>query len=351
LRAAAEFEDDGWIPRFPGRAIRSFHINAVSSPWARWSELVQLFIEAKEDRELLQVFVNTVLGETWEERGQRLAVTELEARAEVWVRADKSRIEVPDGVGVLCAGVDVQGDRFELLVRGYGVGWETWDIFHERIVGDIQVETTQARLRALLFRTFEHAGGRRLPIAATMIDSGYEAVTVYGLVDPLESSNVWASKGDDGSPKNEILTRGTRPNRASVTLWSIGTFKAKKDLFNRLRPEIRPGPRFVHLRKADQEYCNGFDAEYFAQFGAEKIVVERGVPRFRAIRERNEAIDLQVLADSAFRGLGTAMLELLPDLVERARQEPDAEPEAEDAPMGGSDGGDWATGGGQWGRW
>ena len=34
--------------------------------------------------------------------------------------------EVPTGVGVLVAAVDVQGDRLEAVVKGYGAGEESW---------------------------------------------------------------------------------------------------------------------------------------------------------------------------------------------------------------------------------
>jgi phage terminase large subunit GpA-like protein len=54
---------------FTGHA--SFHIWAAysSSPNASWSQLVQEFLDAKSDPLKLKTFVNTVLGETWQERG------------------------------------------------------------------------------------------------------------------------------------------------------------------------------------------------------------------------------------------------------------------------------------------
>jgi hypothetical protein len=43
---------------------------------------------------------------------------------------------VPDGVTVLTAGVDVQNDRLELLVRGWGKGQESWLIDRKVFEGD-----------------------------------------------------------------------------------------------------------------------------------------------------------------------------------------------------------------------
>jgi phage terminase large subunit GpA-like protein len=40
--------------------------------------------------------------------------------------AERYAAEVPSGVGVLVAPVDVQGDRLECAVKGYGAGEESW---------------------------------------------------------------------------------------------------------------------------------------------------------------------------------------------------------------------------------
>ena len=50
---------------------------------------------------------------------------------------DRLRIGVvPEGVRFLTAAVDVQANRFELLVRGWGIGAESWVIDHRRISAD-----------------------------------------------------------------------------------------------------------------------------------------------------------------------------------------------------------------------
>ena len=61
-----------WIPQRPERShrTRSYHINALYSPLGlglRWIEIVHLWLEAQGDRTKLKVFINTVLGEPWED--------------------------------------------------------------------------------------------------------------------------------------------------------------------------------------------------------------------------------------------------------------------------------------------
>src|SRR5262249_43510729 len=91
-----------------------FHISTLCAPigWRSWADCAREFRVANEalengDPTKLKKFVNTVLGETWEERGQSFEATDLKNRLEGYAA------EVPAGVGILTASVDVQGDRLE----------------------------------------------------------------------------------------------------------------------------------------------------------------------------------------------------------------------------------------------
>ena len=71
------------------------------------------FLEAKDRPELLQVFVNTVLGETFAVTGERVEAGPLVHRAEAY-----DGESLPDEVLVVTAGVDVQDDRLEVQLIG-----------------------------------------------------------------------------------------------------------------------------------------------------------------------------------------------------------------------------------------
>ena len=111
--------------RFPG-----FHLSALYSPWVTWAELAALWLEKKRSPEELKTFINLQLGEPWEERDQAFEPTDLASRAEKYPE------QIPHGVGVLTAFVDVQADRLELSIRGWGEREESWLIGHHRIYGD-----------------------------------------------------------------------------------------------------------------------------------------------------------------------------------------------------------------------
>jgi len=303
--------------------------------------------------------VNTKLAEPWEDRGERVSSSDLEARAEVYVTRDGEPVEVPHGVGILTMGVDVQGDRLELLVRGWGAGEESWDILHERIYGDPEAMDTWSRLEGMRARQYRHASGAPMPIMAGMVDSGYATDAVYRYVRPLEFQHTYAAKGDNGAAGNPPLRRPTRGNAAGVRVWALGTFALKDWTLKRLRIQ-RPGARYIHLRAPDHELCNGFDAEYFAQFEGEKVVTDivkgsrQPRRRFVQIRKRNEALDLHALALAALMSQGRAIREALPDLAAQLGQwvsDPVPEDPEGSAPTPDVEESDWGTGGGRWGRW
>ena len=71
-------------------------------------EAVGEFLRAKKLPETLRVFVNTYLGETWEDEGERIDDLGLFDRREDY--------KFPDEIILLTAGVDIQDDRIECEV-------------------------------------------------------------------------------------------------------------------------------------------------------------------------------------------------------------------------------------------
>lgn len=320
--------DDG-EPVRDGKARRlGFHFSAlvVLLAGSEWPRLVREWLEAQGKPEKLQAFVNLVLAETWEDEGE-VKPEALAARAKVYVDDKGEPVEVPDGVGLLVAGVDVQVDRLELAVRGFGAGEQSWLIAHRRIYGDPERPETWQRLDAMLTRTYRHEKGAEMSIACALIDAGYLKPQVYEFVREREHRGVYASIGVDHRAR-EPLSRPKRRNRHGVKPWTIGTTAYKDLLFARLKIQ-RPGPGYMH-------FCADADAEYFAQLTAEKAqwVTEGGrrVRRYIQLRERNEAIDLEVLCLAAMHIYTSGDTSILARLAEEARQPPEA-PKAEDAPV------------------
>ena len=112
-----------------------------------------------------------------------------------------------------------------------------------------------------------------------------------------------------------------------VKLWTVDTWELKTRVFHRVRI-AQPGPGYMHFCRPTG---TGADAEYFAQFGAEvrkKVRIGgRYQYRFVEVRERNEAIDLEVYALAALLSMGAPVLDRLVELAEVAGSPP---PDADD---------------------
>jgi len=279
-----------------GRTV-GFHISGLYSPvgWKSWAQCAAEFLKVKEDPFRLKTWVNTVLGETWEERGDSVAAGTLISRLERYPG------EVPNGVGVLVAAVDVQGDRLEAVVKGFGGGEESWLVAFTQLHGDPAREAVWFDLDKFLTQTFDHVSGRKLKVECTVVDSGgAHTEHVYRYARARYSRRVFPIKGGSvaGRP---LVERPSTHNRYRIPLFVLCVDTGKDMVFSRLRI-TSPGPGFVHLP-------DWADEEYLAQLTAEKAIRKymkgRGAVReWIKLRERNEALDLEVYALAALHILG-----------------------------------------------
>jgi len=111
-----------WIAEAPFNGAIGFHLNELYSPWVTIAQMVAEFLKAKKLPETLKTWVNTSLGESWEESGESIEADVLLQRKESW------GTDAPEPVVLVTAGVDVQGDRLEIEVKGWGIGEECWSL-------------------------------------------------------------------------------------------------------------------------------------------------------------------------------------------------------------------------------
>ena len=281
-----------WIAEGEAGRVAGFHLNEMYSPWRTWSEMAQDFIEAKKHTETLKTFINTSLGETWEEQGEQLDAEILYSR-----REEYSSI-VPAAVLVLVAGVDVQDDRIELEVVGYGMGEESFGIEYRTIYGDLSQPEIWAKLDAVLLQTYDHENGAKLRINAACIDSGgHFTKMVYAFVKGKKARRVFAIKGMGGTGRPIVTAprkTKTGTQKAAIDLFTVGTDEAKSTIMSRLK--VTEGAGLCH-------WPLKYDLEYFHQLTAEKVITKfkRGFKSKEWVktRPRNEALDIRVYAYAA----------------------------------------------------
>ena len=274
-RASAEFN-----------GVASFHVTGLLSPFASMADGVREFLAAQGDPAQLKVWVNTYLGESWEEEGKRLDAHELMERTEEYDN------RIPDGVTILTAGVDVQEDRIECEIVGWGDDFESWSVDYSIFYGDPSNDDVWSQLTTHLRQIFRHPRFGDMQVRATCIDTGYQTHRVYQYV--RSTDRVWGIKGVPGEGKPFVGTP-TRNNYGRIHLFPVGVHTAKGVVFSRLAAKL-----------GDVGYCH-FPAdrkqEYFDQLTAETLVTRyhKGYKRTEYVktRSRNEALDNRVYASAA----------------------------------------------------
>jgi len=288
-----------WIATDKFQGIAGFHIWEAYSPWRKWSQIVIPFLRFKDYPESLRVWINTTLGECWKVKSGDVPDWErLYERRETYPRDT-----VPNGVYFLTAGVDVQEDRIEVEVIGWGKRLESWSICHRVFPRATRKDTeVLEELDKMLAEQWPCEDGRMLPIKMLGIDSSFDTQWVYNWVRRYPANRVVALKGATGlhsiveTPKAvDVNSRGDRIRRG-LKVWRVGTDMAKSEIMGFLRlPKPKDGepypPGYCHFPE--------YDEEYFKQLTAEHIELERnrhGYDRYvwKKHYERNEILDLRV---------------------------------------------------------
>lgn len=304
-----------WRSHAPGDGETiGFHLNALYAPlgWTDWRSLAKQFEKAKKaqnrgDLEPMQVFYNTRLAKVWDSAQEQTKAEVLKERAG---RETYGLGSMAYRVLMLTASVDVQANRLELMVMGWGVGMERWVIDYQVIWGDPADDRTWAVLDDKLKVRYPHPCGVGLGILATAVDSGgHHTDEVYQFCRLRRWRNIFAIKGAS-KPGRPVIAQ--RPSMVDVTwkgqterngaeLWFVGTDTAKDWIYNRY--PFEDGPGALH-------FANDLPDEFFDQCVAERKVARyiKGYKRIEWVKgkaERNEALDLMVynLAMAHYLGL------------------------------------------------
>ena len=243
--------------RYEGHA--GFHASKLLSSRHRLPDLVREFLSSKDDAELFKKFTNTGLAELWRPEGRESFKNEgLIARAENYGPND-----LPESVKVITGFADVQGDRLEVQLIGWGADEECWPFHYEVIAADPAQPHAWQELDALRRREFLTVSGRVLRIAAFGIDTGgNHTAQVYAYCRARLGQRVFGTKGVAG--KRPIWPIQASRSKTNDKLWIIGVDSAKDAIFGRLKiqppAEGQRKPGFIHFPALEN-----FGPDYFEQ--------------------------------------------------------------------------------------
>lgn len=302
----------------PYQGHAGFHASKLYSIRHKLAALATEFLNAKGSPELLKKFTNTGLAEQWEPRGSTVDASSFAARAETYGPDD-----LPEPVQAVTGFCDVQGDRLEVQLVGWGPDEEAWPFVYEVIREDPAQPAAWIELDALIAREFKTRDGRVLRAGAFGVDTGgNHTAQVHSYCRRRAKRRIFACKGMSGSkplwPTNAIRSK------SNDHLWMLGVDTGKEAIYGRLRI-AEPGPGYIHFPADD-----AFGEHYFQMLTAERREVRKRAGQsytvWVPIRERNEALDTFVGALAVRRSL--------PRRIERGLEFAVAKPEAATPPAG-----------------
>jgi phage terminase large subunit GpA-like protein len=305
-----------WIAEDPDTdgKVAGFHLSSLYSPvgWYSWADLVNDWEKAQKSQETLKTFVNTILGETWKEK------SELPEWKRIYQRRESYQVNtIPGRVLFLTASVDVQANRLECEIKGWGRNKESWSIDYRIYPGNTTEDEVWINLDKLLNETWMHPTGGEIQIKMLAVDSGYNTQRVYDWAKNKSPTRVLVVKGSssnnpkallDSSSTIEMNIRGKRI-KTGLRLWILGATIAKSELYSWLKHEI-PTEKELDESGYPHGFCHYpmYEEEFFLGLTAEQLVTKKvkGFNRYywEKIRDRNEPLDLHVYNRAAATAVG-----------------------------------------------
>nr|WP_282572288.1 phage terminase large subunit family protein [Roseomonas acroporae] len=258
-----------WRAEAPGVAAAGFHLSELYSPWRRLAETAADFLAAKDRPETLRVWINTALGEPWEERGEAPPWRRLYDR-----REDRPPGIVPNGGLVLTGGIDVQKSpgRLECFAWAWGRDRQSWLVEHHVIHGNPYESAVWAAATEWVQQTWRHEAGAELRLARCAVDTGFATLQAEAwarrhpaLVVPVKGASTLAAPVFAWSSVREAAARGG-PRKRGQRLGLVGGHVITLELYGLLnldpptdaeRAAGCPYPAgYVHLStEASEEFC------------------------------------------------------------------------------------------------
>ena len=284
-----------WMPtKKPDRpGLRSYHISALYG-FRSWIDIVIQWIKIDGDETLLMDFTNDTLGETYSEKVAQPDEHYLAARAET----DWHRGQVPEGVKIISMGVDVQGDRVEACIMGYGKDMESWAIDYYVFSGNTNDPNDDCwnRLEDLIYKEWKTVReDKSLKISICLVDAPYENNSVMAFCERFPYNGTWQGVFPCYGKRN---IAGAVKDHTSTILTPellMDDQVLKKSIYNCLRLKLPRGghnyPRgFIH-------FPSEYPEDYYKQLTSEEVVPivnkkgENSYEIHNTKQRRNEVLD------------------------------------------------------------
>lgn len=282
-----------WRAERKFNGIVGYHLSQIYSPFARLADGVREFLECRTHPELYKTWVNTFLGETWEERGERLEWSDIADHRSEWDQP------VPEDVTLITIGADVQDDRVELERVGWGNDFRSWSLGYVKVYGDPSTREFWQEVRSVVTETVQHPiFGELSPRAICMDSGGHYTQEVYKFTSSVPRCVPIRGVGGAGKP---FVGKPSKANLGGVQVFNLGVDTGKEIVTARMRVHDPDSPGYCHFPKDRGD-------DYFRGLTAEKLVTRfhKGFKRQEWVKvnhQRNEPFDCRVYATAALEML------------------------------------------------
>lgn len=283
-----------------------YDINSLYSPygWYSWADAVRDYEAAENDANKLKTFTNTVLGLTWAEKGEAPAWEIIYNRREPYALNKPTK-----DVSFITAGVDVQADRLEVEIVGWGKGKRSWSLDYRVILGDTGSRPVWDKLGALLSEQWEREDGALIPLRLMAVDTGYNTSMAYEFCRRHDPTRVVPVKGQDAqaviiSAPRSVDKKKNGKKIGRLLLYNVGVSLLKSELYGWLRLNIQEDSSypvgFCHFPEYDATYFRGLTAEQL------EYNIVKGFRKYYWVKKylRNEPLDCRVYARAAASIIG-----------------------------------------------
>lgn len=286
----------------------AFHISSFYAPFVSFDLMLENYLKAKsKGSSTLKVFYEGWLGINYDSISQ-IADDEI---ALIYNNREHYTSELlPGGVCILTAAVDVQSNRLEILVKGWGLNQENWHIWHEAFSGSPQSNIAWDGLDRFLARTYLHPCGLRFPVLCTVVDSGAFTDYVYAYTKKREGRNIFSIKGGN-TIDAPIVSRSSLAGHVKAQLYTLNSHKLKDNVFNYIHDTAevykdKNSPDVTGFMHFNQQ-C---DHRYFEQLTSEKKIKSGKRELFEKIEgRRNEILDMTAYNEGALLISGANLYE------------------------------------------
>lgn len=263
-----------WIATKPGPGKhRSYHFDALSSPFVPWDVIAKRIVDAGQDPSKLKALDNLTFGLAYDVRSDAPETETLMAR-----RVEGRLGHIPPGFLLLTIGADVQKRGIYVEVLAHAPDQSTWPIYIDYLDGPtVDVDDGAfVGLTELYRREWPDAYGNRWRFDEFAIDANYHTDAVYEWT--RRHPGVKAIKGADGwrrvplgvATDQDVDYKGKKSKRGAK-LRLVGTWDLKSKLYEYLaRQAVAQGASIIY----PPGYCHFplfVDENYFLQLTAERL--------------------------------------------------------------------------------